>query len=82
MKMNNVKEKAKELIEKFYSKYNNVRKDKKYSKEQIRMALICVDEIIASSPSLPILSDNGSFGSDIEESTNWWKEVREEILSF
>jgi hypothetical protein len=80
--MNNVKEKAKELIEKFYSKYNNVRKDKKYSKEQIRMALICVDEIIASSPSLPILSDNGSFGSDIEESTNWWKEVREEILSF
>jgi len=80
--MNNVKEKAKELIEKFYSKYNNVRKDKKYSKEQIRMALICVDEIIASSPSLPILSDNGSFGSDIEESTNWWKEVREEIMSF
>jgi hypothetical protein len=80
--MNNAKEKAKELIEKFYSKYNNVRKDKKYSKEQIRMALICVDEIIASSPSLPILSDNGSFGSDIEESTNWWKEVREEILSF
>jgi hypothetical protein len=80
--MNNVKEKAKELIEKFYSKYNNVRKDKKYSKEQIRMALICVDEIIASSHSLPILSDNGSFGSDIEESTNWWKEVREEILSF
>ena len=78
--MNNAKEEAKELIEKFYSKYNNVRKDKIYSNEQLRMALICVDKIIASSPSAPILADNGSFGSDIEESINWWKEVREEVL--
>jgi hypothetical protein len=42
-------------------------------------ALIAVDEIIKSSPSLPILSDNGTFGSDIEESTKYWNEVKEEI---
>ena len=40
------KDKAKELVDKFYSKYNNVRKDKLYSQEQKRMALIAVDEII------------------------------------
>lgn len=34
-----------------------------------------VQQIIDSSPSLPILSDNGTYGSDIEESTLWWKEV-------
>ena len=40
------KEKAEKLVDKFYSKYNNVRKDKTYSQEQKRMALIAVDEII------------------------------------
>lgn len=42
-------------------------------------ALIAVDEIINSSPSAPILSDAGSFVNDIEESTEWWKQVKNEI---
>lgn len=42
-------------------------------------ALICVDEIILSSPSLPILSDNGTYGSDIEESKVFWLEVKQEL---
>lgn len=44
-------------------------------------ALIAVDEIINSSPSAPILSDAGSFVNDIEESTEWWKEVKQEIIN-
>ena len=81
--MNNVKEKAKELIDKFYPRATSYASDRKNQIENaIQCTLICVDEIIASSPSLPILSDNDSFGSDIEKSTEWWKEVREEILSF
>jgi hypothetical protein len=69
--MNNAKEKAKELIEKFYSKYNNVRKDKKYSKEQIRMALICVDEIIEELEYMEIYSR-----------IEYWQKVREEIKNY
>ena len=44
-------------------------------------ALIVVDEIINSSPSAPILSNAGSFVNDIEESTEWWKEVKQEIIN-
>ncbi len=72
--MNNAKEKAKELIEKFYSKYNNVRKDKKYSKEQIRMALICVDEIIDAIDWHEFETPN----TQIE----YWQKVREEIKNY
>lgn len=67
------KEKAKEIINKFLKTGMMIRQAKE-------CALICVYEVISSSPSLPILADNGSFGSDIEESTKWWKEVKEEIL--
>ena len=45
-----------------------------------KCALITVDEIINSSPSLPILSDAGNFVNDIEESTKYWKEVKKELL--
>jgi len=57
------KEKAKELIEKF-------------GKE---IAPKVVDEIINASPSLPILGDNGTYGEDIELSTNYCQEVKQEI---
>jgi hypothetical protein len=42
-------------------------------------ALIAVDEIINSSPSLPILGDSGSYGEDIELSKLYWIEVKQEI---
>jgi hypothetical protein len=42
-------------------------------------ALIAVDEIINSSPSLPILGDSGSYGEDIELSKIYWEEVKQEI---
>ena len=57
------KEKAKELVLK-YGTY---------------VAIICAKEILASSPSLPILSESGSFASDIKESTRFWKEVIKEL---
>ena len=44
-----------------------------------KCALITVDKIIKSSTSLPILSDNGSFSSDIEENKIYWNEVKKEI---
>jgi hypothetical protein len=42
-------------------------------------AFIAVDEIINSSPSLPILGDSGSYGEDIELSKIYWEEVKQEI---
>jgi len=71
------KEKAKELFDMFYvSKMstNYFRKEEAKSS-----AIICAEQILASSPSLPILSENGSFASDIEESTKFWKEVIKEL---
>ena len=73
-------EKAKEVIEKFNTIFGV--QSIMWRSVVKQHALICVDEIIASSPSLPILSDNGSFGSDIEESTEWWKEVKKEIVNY
>ena len=46
-------------------------------KHSIQCAIICVDEIIKSSPSLPILSDAGNYVNDIEESTEYWQEVKQ-----
>ena len=61
--------KAKELVEKCYSKYNNVRKDKVYSQEQKRMSNLIVDEIL----SINKLQDI--------ESQEYWQEVKKEIKS-
>lgn len=55
------KEKAEELIEKF-------------GKE---LAPKVVDEIINSSPSLPILGDGGTFSEDIELSKIYWQAVKQ-----
>jgi hypothetical protein len=47
-----------------------------------KIASIICSEIIKSSPSLPILSENGSFGSDIELSTKHWKQVLKDIEQY
>lgn len=73
-------EKAKELVKKFYPRATSYSGDKKNQYQNAKeCALIAVDEIIKSSPSLPILGDAGLFGEDIELSTDWWHNVRSEI---
>jgi hypothetical protein len=47
--------------------------------EAKQCALIAVDDIIESSPSLPILGDGGTFGEYIELSKAYWQEVKNEI---
>ena len=71
------KGKAKELVEKF----SDLEDGEMYIGKAKQCALIAVDEIINSSPSLPIISDAGSFVNDIEESTEFWQEVKEELLN-
>tara|TARA_R110000822_G_scaffold75692_1_gene182095 strand:+ start:1394 stop:1630 length:237 start_codon:yes stop_codon:yes gene_type:complete len=72
------KEKAKELVDRFipFSMDNHIEKYAIHSGKQC--ALIAVEEIINSSPSLPMY-DGGSFVCDIEESTIYWQEVKQEI---
>jgi hypothetical protein len=73
-------EKAKELV----SKFNFEHTGQTYILHQTvdeskRCALIAVDEMINSSPSLPILGDGGYLYEDIELSTKYWQEVKQEI---
>jgi hypothetical protein len=42
-------------------------------------AIVAVNEILNSSPSLPILGDGGYLYEDIELSKNYWQEVKSEI---
>lgn len=72
------KEKAKELIDKYQFVYIQ-----NYTSifEVKQCALIAIDEIISSSPSLPILGDGGIYGEDIELSTKYWQEVKQEIIN-
>jgi hypothetical protein len=42
------KEDAEKFVNKFYSRYNNVLKEKGITKEQKRIALIAVEEVIMS----------------------------------
>lgn len=71
-------EKADELVKKMYKIMSDSVSDITlyFSK---KCALIAVDEIINSSPSLPILGDGGTFGEDIELSKSYWQEVKIEI---
>ena len=70
------KEKAEEL----YCQYDRLFKAPFKKHQQLKeCALIVVDEIINSSPSLPILGDSGSYGEDIELSKIYWEEVKQEI---
>jgi hypothetical protein len=66
---------------------NNKRTPQEKAKELLNvfgetLALKVVDEIIKSSPSLPILGDAGLFGEDIELSNLWWKDVEQSIKTF
>lgn len=73
------KQKAEELFNKLYfiKDENGLYRLNEFIAKQC--ALIIVDEIIVSSPSLPILGDGGTYGEDIELSTEYWKEVKEEL---
>jgi hypothetical protein len=67
--MNNTKEKAKELIDKFYPRATSYASDRKNQIENtIQCALICVDEIIEELEYMEIYSR-----------IDFWQEVREEI---
>lgn len=69
----NPKEKAQEL-------YNKMVVDMSIEKEQSKLcAIVAVNEILNSSPSLPILGDGGYLYEDIELSKNYWQEVKSEI---
>lgn len=72
------KEKAEELLLKFLKVDNNTKEwFNKYMAKQC--ALISVNEIIGSSPSLPVLGDGGYFSEDILLSKAYWQEVKQEI---
>jgi|GEM_PF-708416 hypothetical protein len=82
------KEKAKQLVDKFYQTtpnevwYNHpigLKEEYKAWEQSKQCALIAVDEILNSSPSLPVLGDGGTYGEDIELSTKYWQEVKIEI---
>jgi len=82
--MQDPKQKAQELVEK-YIPLTKVWDDTlgwcvNY-RDAKKCALICVEEIIASSPSLPILGDGGTFGEDIELSKTYWQSVKQEITN-
>lgn len=78
------KEKAIEMYKKYLDWISNTyyhvgtysKSEGEKSKECV---LIAVNEIINSSPSAPVLSDAGSFVNDIQESTEWWKDVKKEV---
>jgi hypothetical protein len=72
----NSKEKAEELTLRYYKLGKHLYMPISFAKQ---CALIAVDEIISSSPSLPILGDGGTYGEDIELSNKYWQEVKQEI---
>lgn len=67
-------EKAKEFISKYYDCSKRL-----YHEDAVICAKIAVEEIIKSSPSLPILGEGGTFGEDIYLSSKYWKEVKQEL---
>ena len=70
------KEKAVELV----GKYQFIHIQNYTSIFEVKQcALIAVNEIIESSPSLPILGEGGYLFEDIELSTEYWQEVRIQI---
>jgi len=73
------KEKAEDLIRKYYTWGINIEGQTLSWLEAKQCALIAVNEIISSSPSLPILGDSGTYGEDIELSNKYWQQVKREI---
>ncbi len=75
--MKTPKEKAKELVDRFCNQCHYCEMDDYEAAKQC--ALICVDEIIESSPFGPC---NGYFEivtDRIEDCVDYWKQVKEEI---
>lgn len=70
------KEKAEELVERFRMNVLDWEGCSINEHKAKQCALIAVDEIINSSPSLPILGDSGTYGEDIELSKIYWQEVK------
>jgi len=73
------KQNAKELVLQFYEVVKNKYPLINAMPLAKQCALIAVDKIIESSPSLPILGSGGTYGEDIELSNIYWKEVKQEI---
>jgi len=80
-----VKQKVKELLSKPYKMdYWDCRNDEPNSeewmlKQRVENSLIVVEEIIKSSPSLPVLGEGGYLYEDIELSTKFWQEVKDKL---
>jgi hypothetical protein len=70
------KEKAEELVNRYKNLHGHPTEQYLDSEDAKMCALIAVDEIINSSPSLPILGDSGTYGEDIELSKIYWEEVK------
>lgn len=47
------------------------------NRNAIIYTLITIDDIIKNSPSLPILSDNETYDSDIEENTKFYAKIKQ-----
>jgi hypothetical protein len=74
------KEKAIDLVNKFYSRYNNVRKNKTFSVEQKRMAIIAVDEILKlNHPYVIVYESFKDNVMDIMTQKHYWQEVKTEL---
>lgn len=75
------KEKAEDLVDKIHLELISKNSVNIIRKETVKnLSIIIVNEIINSSPSLPILSESGSLYNDIEESKSFWQEVKNQLL--
>jgi len=76
------KEKAKELVDKYYGLVNHPTPNWKFKAKEC--ALIAVDEIIKSNPTYPWAKDVGAKAQGLYENvifpTNYWRDVKSEIL--
>ncbi len=75
----NPKEKAKEIYDKFTNLLGEEMPALRHREEFKKCVIICIKEVLNSSPSLPILGDKGTFGEDIELSTKYWQETLEKL---
>jgi hypothetical protein len=70
------KEKAKELVDKFYPRATSYSLDGKNQNENAKQcALIAVDEILSSNPHSNPLNTN------VESTMEYWQEVKQEIIN-
>ena len=81
------KEKAKELVDKFYKGRNECMQYLVRDKEDAKVcALICVDKIINSRPSYPYPYELGievkGVIAQIEYPMKYWQEVKQEIENY